>query len=86
MNKHHLSRNELRKARTRTLIQLGGLIEKSGLFETLGIIPGADMQKDETMKPLALRLLGGFLELKNEIQRDGDLGKIWMLKAKEGFR
>ena len=37
---------QFRKARTRTLIQLGGLVEKSGLLEPLNITPGDDLQKD----------------------------------------
>lgn len=77
------SRNNLRKARTRTLIQLGGLIEKSGLFETLGIIPGADMQKDEEMRALAMGLLGAFLELKQEVKSDHSVINLWQLKGKK---
>ena len=38
-----------RRARTRTLIQLGGLIEKSGLMEVLGIQMGQDLQKDPNL-------------------------------------
>ena len=37
---------QFRKARTRTLIQLGGLVEKSGLLEPLNITLGDDLQKD----------------------------------------
>lgn len=37
---------QFRKARTRTLIQLGGLIEKSGLLQPLNINLGDDLQKD----------------------------------------
>jgi len=33
-----------RAARTRTLIQLGGLVEKAGLAARLGIRPGDDVQ------------------------------------------
>jgi hypothetical protein len=80
---HNTSRNNLRKARTRTLIQLGGLVEKSGLFEVLGIIPGADMQKDETMVPIAVGLLGAFVELRDEIEVDQSILYAWQLKAKE---
>lgn len=72
----------MRKARTRTLIQLGGLIEKSGLFEKLGIIPGIDLQKDESMKSLVLGLLGGLLTIKNELYSDRSILRVWELKAK----
>jgi Trm5-related predicted tRNA methylase len=37
---------QFRKARTRTLIQLGGLVDKSGLLEPLNITLGDDLQKD----------------------------------------
>lgn len=36
----------LEKARTRTLIQLGGLVEKFGLLEPLNITLCDDLQKD----------------------------------------
>lgn len=35
-----------RRSRTRTLIQLGGLVEKSGLMDALKIELGQDLQKD----------------------------------------
>jgi len=35
-----------RRARTRTLIQLGGLIEKSGLMNLIHIQTGEDLQLD----------------------------------------
>jgi hypothetical protein len=37
----------LRKKRTRTLIQLGGLVQKSGLLEPLQLKIGDDLQGDE---------------------------------------
>jgi len=50
--------NQQRKARTRTLLQLGGLIVKSGIVEKLGIEVGADLQKNENQKKKAYTLLG----------------------------
>lgn len=47
-----------RAARTRTLIQLGGLIVKSGIAEKLGIAIGADLQREENQKQKAYTLLG----------------------------
>ena len=41
--------SEDRRARTRTLIQLGGLVEKSGVLDILGITMGQDLQKDPTL-------------------------------------
>ena len=53
--------NQQRAARTRTLIQIGGLVVKSGIIEKLGIKIGADLQKDEIQKKKAHALLGMFI-------------------------
>ncbi|AIK96280.1 conjugal transfer protein TraD [Candidatus Odyssella acanthamoebae] len=82
-NRSGLAAHGFRKARTRTLIQLGGLIEKAGLFEVIGLIPGSDLQKDPLMQPLALSLLGAFLEIKQELQSDQISLEMWKLKAQE---
>ena len=50
-----------RKARTRTLIQLGGLLVKSGLVEALGIPLGVDLENNPEGKEKAYQLLS-FLE------------------------
>lgn len=52
---HHLHRSGhsstvQRRARTKSLIQIGGLCEKAGLLETFGITVGSDLQKDLDMK------------------------------------
>lgn len=53
--------SSLRQSRTRTLIQLGGLLEKSGLIDALQIEMGQDLQKDsEVFSKIAL--LMGLLE------------------------
>lgn len=53
----------LRKARTRCLIQLGGLAEKADLLECIGLEIGDDLQKDpETFEGAAI-LMGAFLSL-----------------------
>lgn len=46
-----------RKARTRQLIQIGGLFQKSGLFETFNIAPDDDLQDYENREKSA-QLLG----------------------------
>ena len=46
-----------RKTRTRTLIQLGGLLVKSGLVDHLGIKLGADLQNNPEQKTKAYDLL-----------------------------
>lgn len=46
-----------RKARTRTLIQLGGLLVKSGWVEQLGIPLGVDLENNQEAKEKAYQLL-----------------------------
>ena len=63
------SRNlDYRRARTRTLIQLGGLVEKSGLLDKFGIQVGDDLQKDPEVFDDAATLLGAFLENKDALE------------------
>lgn len=80
-----MASNGFRKARTRTLIQLGGLVEKSGLFNTLGIIPGADLQKDPQMTQKALSLLGALAEINMMIKEDITSLEYLALKGKRVF-
>ena len=51
-----------RRAETRTKIQLGGLVIKSGLAELLNIQPGDDLQLYEEHFDKAAILLGALLE------------------------
>lgn len=50
--------NNLRKSQTRTKIQLGGLLLKSGLTDFLNINQGDDLQLDFDKKDKAYILLG----------------------------
>ena len=47
-----------RSARTRTLIQLGGILVKSGLVKKLGIVIGSDLQQRDDQNTKACCLLG----------------------------
>jgi len=58
--------DNLRKARTRTLIQLGGLVEKSGLADLFDIKLGSDLQLDKEELLKAATLLGFLIEQYNE--------------------
>ncbi len=49
--------NADRKSRTRTLIMLGGLVQKSALMDVFHIAPGDDLQDYEN-RSKALQLLG----------------------------
>ena len=59
-----------RKARTRTLIQLGGLIEKSRLTHLLDIPLGIDLEKDEASREKACVILGILLNACEELSAD----------------
>ena len=74
-----------RKARTRTLIQLGGLIEKAGLLEEFGIMLGADLQKDPELKDPVAGLFGALLDLKNSLQAQELSLTLLKLKGAQGF-
>ena len=58
------------------MIQLAGLLEKSGLLETFHIILGLDMQKDMTMKEPIAALFKGFLVL-NELTKSEKTYSLW---------
>ena len=72
MHKLELTSRTARKARTRTLIGIGGLASKAGLLDTFGIILGEDLQKSPPMKEQAAALFKGFLIL-NEMARSGEI-------------
>ena len=60
-----------RNARTRTLIQLGGLLVKSGLIETLKIPLGVDLQNHSIYKHKAYQLvemMKGWAKIEKENQ------------------
>lgn len=73
----------LRRARTRSLISLGGLMKKSGLLETFYIELGLDLQKDVTMKEPIAALYKGLLVLK-EMVESGEISlQIWTAQGLE---
>lgn len=59
-----------RKADTRTKVQLGGLILKSGLASFLEIEPGDDLQLDPIAREKATTLLGVLLHITEQLQND----------------
>ncbi len=56
-NKMTKQRQADRKARAHQLIQIGGLVKKSGLVDAFLIVPGDDLQAHENLEK-ASRLLG----------------------------
>lgn len=64
--KSRLSRVPQRAQRTRTLIQLGGLLLKSGWVDTFNIETGCDLQSIQH-RDKAARLLGALLTLHKDL-------------------
>ena len=68
--------NGERKSRTRTLILMGGLLQKSGLMDAVHITPGDDLQNYEN-RPKALQLLGFLTTCFEENEFDEDNLEKW---------
>lgn len=76
----------LRKARTRTLIQAGGLLDKAGLLDEFSIELGADLQKNIECKDQVYALFGALLELRSLLKETDDYSHSYLaLKGKMGF-
>lgn len=76
-----------RKARTRTLIQLGGLMEKAGLLKILELEAGQDLQKDpETFEAVSI-LMGALLSLQEAfLTEDSNAQKmLWNIRGKKAL-
>lgn len=75
-----------RRARTRSLIQLGGLLELAGTLDVFGIPLGVDLQKDISVKNNIAALFKGLLKLnKIATSPDADLN-LWALQGLEAFK
>lgn len=76
-----------RRARTRSLIQLGGLMELAGTLDVFGIPLGVDLQKDVSVKNNIAALFKGLMEL-NEMARSSDVVDLdlWTLQGLEAFK
>ena len=70
MSNNNLTHASFRKARTRTLIQLGGLVEKAGLMKNFGLESGDNLQEDLDKKENIFALLGSLLELKTMLENN----------------
>lgn len=78
------SSQSFRKARTKSLIQLGALCEKAGLLETFGLTLGDDFQRDVHTKNQVAALFRGFLVL-NEIANSEDVHLLWAQQGLAAF-
>ena len=64
----NIAKNDnVRVSRTRTLIQLGGLLLKSGVLEHFKIALGEDLQLHKESRDKASTLLGGLMLLKEQL-------------------
>mgnify|MGYP003386853331 CR=1 FL=1 len=75
----------LRKAETRTKIQLGGLIVKAGLLDLLGLHLGNNLQKDEQNFDAVATLMGAFCELSQPLQKDDAQKLLWRERGKKAL-
>ncbi|MBY0272908.1 MAG: conjugal transfer protein TraD [Alphaproteobacteria bacterium] len=73
-----------RKNRTRTLIMLGGLLQKSGLMDAFHITPGDELQAYEN-RPKALQLLGFLITCFEENEFDEDNFERWRSVGERRF-
>lgn len=71
-----------RRARVHSLVQLGGLIVKSGLLETFHIKLGLDLQRDISMKEPIAALFKGLLTLNEDARSDTSQLSLW---ARQGL-
>ena len=69
-SKQKLLDNNFRKGQTRTKIQLGGLLLKSGLTDILDIKQGDDLQLDFAKKDKAYILLGILADASENIKSE----------------
>ena len=77
----------MRKARTKTLIQAGGLLEKAGLLACMELEAGQDLQRDpETFEGVTI-LMGALLSLKEMFDgEDASAQKmLWASRGKEAL-
>lgn len=77
MNSLNLTHHGMRRARTRSLILVGALVEKSGLLKTFNLPVGRDFQRDGELKLQISALYKGLLVL-DEMANSSDVNKqLW---------
>jgi hypothetical protein len=81
----HSFQGDYRRERTRTLIQLGGLVQKSGLLEIFNLSLGQDLQKDVQQKEAALHLMGALTLLKTWMEDHNISQDLLLEKGKEAL-
>jgi hypothetical protein len=77
MNSLNLTHHGMRRARTKSLIQIGALAEKAGLLETFDLPVGSDFQKDPELKLQIAALYKGLLILNDMVTSDEYHMPLW---------
>lgn len=72
MDSLNLTHHGMRRARVKSLIQVGSLVEKAGLLKTFDLPVGRDFQKDGELKMQISALYKGLLVL-NEMVVSGEV-------------
>ena len=77
----------LRKARTRTIIQAGGLIEKARLFTLLDLEMGQDLQRDPEAFDGVAVLMGALLSIQQDLLGEHASAQklIWKNRGKDAL-
>ncbi|MCP4923139.1 MAG: conjugal transfer protein TraD [bacterium] len=79
------STSDLRRQRTRTLVQLGGLIQKAELLPHFNLKTGDDLQTNEALQENVAELFGALLEIKSMIRHKDHSTILWQQRGKEGL-
>lgn len=79
-------KNAFRRARTRTLIQIGGLVEKAGLLDVLEIPLGENVEEPELFTAKSI-LYGGLLELSDQLNTSTATQQkiLWEMKGRRAL-
>ena len=77
MDKLNITSHAFRRARTHSLVQLGGLVAKSGLLDTFEISLGLDLQRDPDQKNQVASLFKGLCVLNEMVQSHDVSLQIW---------
>ena len=78
------SKNQ-RKAETRTKIQLGGLLIKSGVANKFQIHMGSDLQLDPDQQEKATLLLGALIEMNQNLPSHSSKKEEWAILGRAAF-
>ncbi|MBP6951917.1 MAG: hypothetical protein KBD36_03210 [Alphaproteobacteria bacterium] len=83
MNSLNLTYHGMRRARVKSLVQIGSLVDQAGLLETFGITLGEDLQKAPELK----MLFKGLLVL-NDMVTSGEAfhKELWSYQGLEALR